>query len=296
MGFTEVFVLVSVMIYYCTWVFYNTEFQWSPMDMDTLASTQIPRFVSPHALAYFRLTAASIIWGTILFIIFDPVGFPLVALDKNESEKIVMLHGLSRLTTFTVWSWMLQGFYFALATFCSFVKLYPALLPSTMHSTCSDYLSPVAFILFEISFPVAFLVSGVVTFVLIPFERKNNPTTFEGYFYLHNLLMHNANVLFMAIEFFVNDLHFTFHHYVYMLVYGLCYIVFSWGWKKYFNILYYFFLDYQRKDALFWHIGLLSGILALFFAGYYLSNLQFEENAFFSVMVSELSFVCWLIV
>jgi len=266
-------------------VFYNTEHQWSPIDVETLANTQIPSVVSPFALAFFRLAAAATIWGTVLFIIFDPVGFPLVVLDKNESEKIVRLHGFSRLTTFTVWSWMLQGFYFTFATLGSFVKLYPSLFPPEVHYNCSEYLSPLAFILFEISFPVAFLVSSVVTFVLIPFERKNNPTTFDGYFLVHNLLMHNANIIFMAIEFFANDLHFTFHHYVYMLMYGLAYIIFSWGWKKYCNILYYFFLDYQRKDAVFWHIGLLLGLLSLFFAGYYLSNLQFQENAMLSVMI-----------
>jgi len=266
-------------------VFYNTEHQWSPIDVETLANTQIPSIVSPFALAYFRLAAALTIWGTVLFIIFDPVGFPLVVLDENESEKIVKLHGLSRLTTFTVWSWMLQGFYFTFATLCSFVKLYPSVFSSDMHSNCSDYMSPLAFILFEISFPVAFLVSSVVTFVLIPFERKNSPATFDGYFLFHNLLMHNANIIFMTVEFFANDLHFTFHHYVYMLIYGLSYIIFSWGWKKYCNILYYFFLDYERKDAVFWHIGLLLGLLVLFFSGYYLSNLQFQENAMLSVMI-----------
>lgn len=142
-----------------------------------------------------------------------------------------------------------------------------------------------AWVFFEISFPVAYLVSAVVTFILIPFVKKEGlpPTTF---FLPMALLMHNANVLFMAWEFIFNELAFSYYHFIFMLFYGIAYVVFSWVWYAYRGIFYYFFLDYQRKYAVIWYIVLLGFITGLFFIGYYLSILQFKGHSLIANVVS----------
>ncbi len=100
------------------------------------------------------------------------------------------------------------------------------------------------------------------------------------------LLMHNANVLFMAWEFIFNELAFSYYHFIFMLFYGIAYVVFSWVWYAYRGIFYYFFLDYQRKYAVIWYIVLLGFITGLFFIGYYLSILQFKGHSLIANVVS----------
>jgi len=126
---------------------------------------------------------------------------------------------------------------------------------------------PIIWILFEISFPIAFLVSLVVTYVLIPSGKKSGVPV-HVFFHLVPLLMHNANVLFMMIEFNYNSIPFNFHHFTFMLLYALAYVFFSWIWFQYKGIFYYFFLDYASPYAILWYIGLLIGVLVLFFGGY----------------------------
>jgi hypothetical protein len=284
MGFTEVFALVAGTISYCVWVYYNTDMEWASMPISVLISSQFPHLIPVSALAIFRLFCAVIIWSSLVYIVFDREGLEITFLGKNKTKRTVRLFGLSRLTMFTVWSWILQGFYFAFTALSAFASLHRKDYPA-LYKFCSIHLTWISWALFEISFPVSFLVSGVVTYALIPFAKAQNLPT-DTFFKPMAILMHNANILFMAIEFTVNELHFSFHHYIYMLIYGLAYIIFSWIWNKYRNILYYFFLDFNRSDALLWHIGLLAGILLLFFGGYYLSSLEFHQHGMISTGVS----------
>jgi hypothetical protein len=284
MGFTEVFALVAGTISYCVWVYYNTDMEWASMPISVLISSQFPHLIPVSALAIFRLFCAVVIWSSLIYIVVDREGLEITFLGKNKTKRTVRLFGFSRLTMFTVWSWILQGFYFAFTAVSAFASLHRKDYPA-LYQFCSVHLSWVSWTLFEISFPVSFLVSGVVTYALIPFAKAQNLPT-DTFFKPMAILMHNANILFMAIEFTVNELHFSFHHYIYMLIYGLAYIIFSWIWNKYRNILYYFFLDFNRSDALLWHVGLLAGILLLFFGGYYLSSLEFHQHGMISTGVS----------
>ena len=42
------------------------------------------------------------------------------------------------------------------------------------------------------------------------------------------LIMHNANVVFMGLELFLNGMRFVAYHVVFVLLFGCAYVVFAW--------------------------------------------------------------------
>jgi hypothetical protein len=106
---------------------------------------------------------------------------------------------------------------------------------------------------------MSFLVTIVVTFVLIPGVRKQGlPTT--TFFFLPALILHNANNTMMAIELLISNMQFSFWHFPFCMLFGTLYVIFQWVWVQKIGAFYYFFLDYDRPDALVWHVGLLTGV------------------------------------
>ncbi len=134
----------------------------------------------------------------------------------------------------------------------------------------NPFIIGLTWILFEVSFPVAFIVSSVVTFVLIPTAKKNNLPV-HHFFLVPALLMHNANVAFMVFEIIANRLHFVLLHFPFTLLYGMAYSLFSWYLYQHRGVFYYSFLDYGRKGALYWYIGLIGGMGVFFLLGYAMS-------------------------
>lgn len=122
-------------------------------------------------------------------------------------------------------------------------------------------------VLFEIGFPMSFVVSSMVTFVLIPFAKKAHLPT-DNFYVLVPLLMHNANILFMAIEIVVNRLPFAIWHFPFILLFGTSYTVFSWIWNHYNGYYFYFFLDYTRPGAILWYVALMVIVGVFFVLGY----------------------------
>lgn len=118
-------------------------------------------------------------------------------------------------------------------------------------------------ILFEISFPVSFMVSSLVTFVLIPYAKKAK-MPIDNFFVIVPLLMHNANIVFMAIELIVNKIPFALWHFPIVVMYGLLYAMFSWTWNYHKGYYFYYFMDYTRRGAIYWYIGLIV-IAGVFF-------------------------------
>jgi hypothetical protein len=102
---------------------------------------------------------------------------------------------------------------------------------------------------------MAFLVSSMVTYVLIPGNFKRGILS-NVFFQFTPLVLHNANVVFMAIEILINRMHFCLWHYPFILLYGLTYVVASWFFVKIFGAFFYFFLDYAHKYAIFMQLGL----------------------------------------
>ena len=140
------------------------------------------------------------------------------------------------------------GVYMAMACYCSFAFSFGWPISKEFQLATA--------VAFEIAFGTSYLVTTVVTFVLVPVQRKNgNAATAFSNFY--PLLLHNANVLIMAVEFVLNKIPFAFAHFPFIVFFGQLYVLFA-GWlHSRIGVFYYFFLDYEAPYAAFLQLGLL---------------------------------------
>jgi len=137
-----------------------------------------------------------------------------------------------------------------LASLCSYDFLF-------VRSHVPPVFFQVTVVIYEISFSMAFLVTIVVTFVLIPFGKAKG-APIDVFFKVPALIMHNMNVIFMVIETITSKLTFHSMHLPYVILFGCSYVVFSWIWYQIKGVFYYFFLDYEREKAVLFHIGLIT--------------------------------------
>ena len=95
----------------------------------------------------------------------------------------------------------------------------------------------------------------------------------------------------MAIELALNRMHFVPLFVVFPILFGSMYTAFAWFWFEVTGIFYYFFLDYDKPFAIFWHLGLLTALSVFFFGGLLVSNWIQTENpfAFVSLFVATFS-------
>jgi hypothetical protein len=149
----------------------------------------------------------------------------------------------------------------------------------------------VTWVLFEVSFPVGFVVSSIVTFVLIPHAKRTDMPT-DNFFVIIPILMHNVNIVFMALEIIVNRIPFSLWHFPFILLYGICYGVFSWVFYHYYGFYHYFFLNYDRKGAIYWYIALMVIIGGFFILGYAFSTVVNNIDSIVPSIVSTSHISC----
>ena len=249
----------------------NLNYQWDLVKLSDLTSSSTPEYVTDSYLFCIRLIYLSIILTTVLFMLFDRTGFKLKLMSPQDKLIDVHLIGIQRFAAFTVWNWALQLFYFMLITFCTYIdKLDP-----TLQKYIAPYqwlLTRVAWGAFEIAFTMAFLVTIVVTFILIPSAiRKNAP--YDNFYKVFPLLMHNFNVIFMVSELFLNKLPIILHHNSLCFFWGMTYTMFAMYWYWLHGYFFYFFLDFHKPFAPIWTLILIAIYSALFTGGHYLSNM-----------------------
>ena len=281
MAFYDVCALLIVLIGGCIYILATRPLEFddnSRISWEILARSP---FLPSWALALTRLASGGLVWCSCWYLVHDPAGLRMEVLMRDGSNKKVLLLHAERFTTFTVWCWALQGAFYALAVVASLLDA--GILSCLDHPFLSTLLSSpaglaaqrvalgAAWVLFETSFSVAFLVSAVVTFVLIPATVKRK-LPLDSFFLLLPLVMHNLNAVNMAVELSLNSLPFSPSHYVFTVMFGMAYVVFSWYWFSKKGIFYYFFLDYERQGAVFWHLGLVSLLGACFLGGALLSH------------------------
>jgi hypothetical protein len=270
MAFIEVFLLV-VTIFMSTFIFFinGSEFLWrgNPPHPPILDSS----YLSAYHLLLVRVALGWVVWASCLIIYFDEEGLALDVATRDKKVKRVVLRGLERFSPFTVWSWALIGWYMFFVSLAGFAEHFKndALLAYTS-TAAYKYL---CLVLFEVSFSAAFLVSSIVTYVLIPIcTREGVPVA--AFYRPFSLLFHNANVVIMATECLLNKLLFNPYHFIFVVMYGTTYVVFSWFWFQRKGIFYYFFLDYSHKFALALHVGLICCVATFFFLGWGISSLR----------------------
>jgi hypothetical protein len=273
MSFKSVLTLAIFVLSGCAVVVQKFDLKWHMLTADSLDYSHFDKFPAIF-LGVVRLVFAWIIWTVLLHVILDHSTFEVRTVSALGHQRIVLMRGYERLTMFTVWAWIVQGLYFSLAAYCSIQRgiqevngLHYILPP--MNST----LQRLTWILFEVSFPVAFMISWTVSFVLIPGHRRLGYST-TSFFTLNALLMHNCNVWFMAFEFIINRLSFCFLHVVFVLMFGFAYVLFAWVWYNIRGIFHYYFLDYNHAYSFYWYLCLVIGICSIFTTGLGCSQLQ----------------------
>lgn len=255
MAFIPVLLLLIVVFCLSVASIIFNNMNWDKISLINVATSQ---YITPSQLLFMRLIYTLINIGVTLFIMNDkPLNLSVL---KDGQIKKFTLYGFERFSAFTLWCWLLQGIYFVLVTFCSNDYL------TNINSTyLSHKIICATNILFEINFATAFLVTVVVTFVLIP-TGKAKGISVDPFFRIPALCAHNLNVLFMLSEALLSNMKFSLLHIPFVLLYGCAYVVFAWYWNQVKGVFLYFFLDYQRDYAVLWHIGLLVaiGLFSLF--------------------------------
>jgi hypothetical protein len=226
--------------------------EWDTLKWDMVAKDHRGR---SKLLAVLRLTMGLYALGTTASVASEPVKY-------TESGELA-LAGPVILCTFTFWSWTLIGVYLcAVGTISAF---------DTIGVTCKSRALCMLWVLFEIVFSMAILVFLIVWLVLIPEEVLK--TGSSGDFLSDYIVVsaHNLNVVFMCIECMLNRMSFVPAHFVFLLYYGITYILFSIVWFLYAGTFYYFFIDWRQPTTVIAYTGLIGIIFASFTAGRKLS-------------------------
>jgi hypothetical protein len=280
MGFLTIFAFATSCAIACyLLIVQNVSFAWDLLENRELMTSSKIVGISPFLLVFIRSLFGLTIWYLNFSIMLDSEGLKMTVLDRKGGSKVLHLFYLERFTMFTVWSWVLQGIYFLFAILIyayeyNIFDVFGMISGGNINNSVIllKYFTRITWVLYEINFAVALFISVVVTYVLIPGQRaKGLPV--ERMFTIIPLTMHNANVIFMAIEMFLNKLPFVAMHACFIILYAISYVVFSWFWMKFgHGIFYYFFLDYDKPYALAWHVALLIALSLFYLFGVILTN------------------------
>lgn len=246
--------LVGALLCSLLYVLRTSELQFDRIDSHVVSSSPV---VPTAALGAYRLLMFAVVAITTFQICADKNGLVISVSTAAGKIKTVELLHFQRLTTFTVWCWILIGLYSLCASLCSFGALF-------CESCLSEYFLWVTAILFEVSFTFAFLVTSVVTFLLVP-AAKAKQLPVKMFFTPIPVILHNLNSVFMAIEMVLNRLPVFWTHLSFVQCFGLAYVLFAWLYVyKKLGVFYYFFLDYNRPYAVAWYLGLFL-LVGIFF-------------------------------
>lgn len=252
-------------------------------DHKYLVTSSSIEYVDDFYLGIIRLFMASVVWFVNYRIITDKVGLTISVILPAEKKAVdIHLAGPDRFATFTIWSWTLLGIYFTLASLYSLTASNPRSFIQQ-----SDTLAYITSILFEVSMPMAYLVSYIVTYVIIPTMSKSG-LKLDPLYSMTALLSHNANIIFVAVEMILNRIVVNELHFPFIIFYACTYVVFAWIWYRYKGFFFYFFLDYNHPFAVPYHLGLLCVVTVIFAFGYAMFYLKSHNNVL-STIVRELN-------
>lgn len=104
-------------------------------------------------------------------------------------------------------------------------------------------LDALALVLWEIAFPLSWLVAMVVSFVLIPAAARVEPQKVAVLLKWRPQVLHNGYVLACAAEAIVSRPPLVLAHFPIMICFGCAYICFAWRAHARMGVYCYFFLD-----------------------------------------------------
>lgn len=196
----------------------------------TISDVTTSPLISRTSLLVLRLMSAILIWVTLGARLLSKVGTLVLEVSRFPSSRLpptsVVIGGPIVVTTFTVQCWMLQGLFFSGAALCSAVSLAGVLPEEGDASALAHFftrqLPRAVHIAFEVGFPVALIVTSIVTFALIPDLLRKGLTPLL-FFSTNQQLMHVGNLYLMLTELLVTSLPIIPADFTYVLLFGLCY-------------------------------------------------------------------------
>lgn len=249
-------------------------------DAPVFAHRKFPDLVSLWTLAVVRLVIASIALGLTLWLALVDPGWDVDPNYKARSRcrrTVVRLQGIGTLCPFTSWAWMILGFGYLCRGLVALAVYYGSETGSatTTTTTTVPWMSFVlsnkqflraTFVLWELTGPLAFLVSCAVKYAIWPQAlRSGKPHHLAGF---RNQLQHNANAIFALLEVtLLGGLSVEFSHLSMASLLGFSYLVFTW-----FMSVFYFGSKTVGPQYLYWFLDTTleetttMAVMALFFA------------------------------
>ena len=135
------------------------DLQWEMYDLKSIILCNESYNIDARILHYFRLCNFMLMLYTVYHQLCDKEGIYLKILQRGKlrSERI---RGMQRFTMFTVWSWNLQLLYFGLSSYLTFID------------GGNENFIRLCVVLYELSFSLAFLVTIITTFILLPTQLE----------------------------------------------------------------------------------------------------------------------------
>jgi hypothetical protein len=186
------------------------------------------------------------LWRIISFLFFSVVA---IAIDEE-------VHHTWGWYFFTTWNLWLLAIFFFLASTSSLLGMFAS--ADTISSYNNSKLSLLVYILFEVAFPAALLVTAVDITILNP-----PPSTWHFW----NMTIHIYNSVSMIVEFGLNRIEITRWHCILFLFWIVIYTIFIWlmvftgvvqEWP-------YDFLQTETWDSFLWYSGLLIGSQCMYY-------------------------------
>ena len=134
--------------------------------------------------------------------------------------------------------------------------------------------------LLSASFASALLVSGTVTFLLIP-EANKRGDNIKHYFKWDSQLMHNGNVLLMFTDTILSGYYLQLKQVYYPVIFGCLYVLFSAYNARKSGIYFYDFIDPRLNGSHIIHMVLLGVLSCMFFLVLLLQEVRsFSQNGY----------------
>lgn len=221
--------------------------------------------LSTTPVLLFNVCAAAAFLGVLASLYFDttPIETRYTVMKRPDIAEVRhnFVHS-GKWTTFTLWCNTIGMSYFCTAAVAG------ALQSSSSSGTTAKCLCWLSQVLWEVTFPMAFLVNTLVTFAIIPGIKKQGE-----YHRLWRVLKwrpqatHNGFVLVTACEAALATPSMSLEHFPVIVLLGLGYVVFSWLLFMRTGVFHYFFLDYRFKYAPVALLGLLALLATFYCAG-----------------------------
>eukprot|EP00934_Nitzschia_sp_Nitz4_P009161 Nitzschia sp. Nitz4//scaffold290_size23356//12132//13082//NITZ4_008490-RA/size23356-processed-gene-0.28-mRNA-1//-1//CDS//3329546099//9151//frame0 len=192
--------------------------------LDTFTRRIFPEYISLHSLALIRLSIALSSWLLTFYMAFLAEGWDIGTTYKTDSKLrniIYRLSGWKTLYPFTSWCWMMLGAKFSLSGYIALMASYEKA------SDIQPWVFRAAIVLWELSAPLALLVSAVVRYAIWPAvlatKRPHRLNSFR------NQMQHNLNSVFSLSEMaLLGGLPVNISHMSLAILVGVLYILFTW--------------------------------------------------------------------